>query len=91
MSHLVHTYSKAVCLFNVYYWSKKGLDFVVVDFDEFCHLNGLAGKIESYIRQFDHYIVTIIPPDGNLSNSSTNNAWLFPQYMQPLHEFSKED
>jgi len=38
-------YREAVRLFNIFYQVKNSLDVVVVDCPDYCHLNGLTGKI----------------------------------------------
>jgi hypothetical protein len=84
-----YIYREAVRLFNIFYRIKNSLDAVVVDCPDYCHLNGLTGKIQCFNKQTGQYIVAINSSGHCSSGSATVVVHLCPYYMQPLYQVTE--
>ncbi len=84
-----YIYREAVCLFNIFYWIKNSLDIVVVDCPDYCHLNGLPGKIQCFNKQTGLYIVAINSSGHCSSGSTTVIVHLCPYNMEPLYQVTE--
>ncbi len=87
--HSSYLYREAVCLFNIFHWIKNSLDVVVVDCPDYCHLNGLTGKIQYFNKQTGQYIVAINSSGHCSSGSSTVVVHLCPYNMEPLYQVTE--
>jgi hypothetical protein len=84
-----YIYREAVCLFNIFYRIKNSLDVVVVDCPDYCHSNGLTGKIQCFNKQTGQYIVAINFSGHCSSGSATVVVHLCPYNMEPLYQVNE--
>ncbi len=84
-----YIYREAVCLFNIFYWIKNSLDDVVVKRPNYCHLNGLTGKIQCFNKQTGQYVVAINSSGDCFSGSAAVVVHLCPYNMEPLYQVTE--
>ncbi len=61
----------------------------MVDCPDYCHLNGLTGKIQCFNKQTGQYVVAINSSGNCLSGSATGIAHLCPNNMEPLYQVTE--
>jgi hypothetical protein len=69
-----------------FYRVKNSLDVVVVDCPDYCHLNGLKGKIQCFNKQTGRYVVAINTSGHCSTGFATVVAHLCPYNMEPLYQ-----
>ncbi len=62
---------------------------VVVVCPDYCHLNGLTGKIQCFNKQTGQYFVAINSSGVCLSGSAIGIAHLCPNNMEPLYQVTE--
>ncbi len=85
----LYIYREAVRLFNIFYRVKKSLDVVVVDCPDYCHLNGLTGKIQCFNKQTGQYFVAINTSSHCSTGSASVVAHLCLYNMEPLYQVAE--
>jgi hypothetical protein len=80
-------YTKAVCLFNIFYQVKNTPDFVVLDCALYPQLNDYRGRIQSFNHWNGLFIVAVNTTECNSPISPSSLVMqICSQYMEPLHK-----
>ncbi len=61
----------------------------MVNCPDYCHLNGLTGKIQCFNKQTGQYVVANNSSGDCLSGSAAGIAHLCPNNMQPLYQVTE--
>jgi hypothetical protein len=90
INHSVHTFTEKQFVCSIFFYRvKNSLDVVVVDCPNYCHLNGLTGKIWCFNKQTGQYVVAINTSGHCSTGFATVVAHLCPYNMEPLYQVDK--